>query len=75
MIHKEEDDGFNPIEGETVAAMIARLKADPAVMAIYNERQEGAKEARNKSGETLARSAGGQKNFGSHSPQKTLTKP
>jgi hypothetical protein len=49
MIHKEGDDGFNPIEGETVAAMIARLEADPAVMAIYNERQKGT----NKSGEPL----------------------
>ena len=47
MTEEEKDDGFNPVEGETVTAMIARLRADPAVMAIYNERQEGAKEAQN----------------------------
>ena len=49
MDEPEKDNDFNPVEGETVTAMIARLKADPAVMAIYNERQGGP----NKSGESL----------------------
>lgn len=38
----ESDGGFAPVEGETTAAMIARLRADPAVMAIYRKRYPAA---------------------------------
>lgn len=50
--------GFNPVEGETTTAVLARLKADPDVASIFRQRYPGAeisrglKEAREAAGLT-----------------------